>query len=134
MIERPTSITIISWILIIMGGVSLVSTSTQINNPQVLELMSKSPIPIPLQYTMTYAGLIVLIISGAAMLWGHNWARLLYAIWSAIGLVIGLATSPVKMIMIPSVIVYLIIISFLFRRVANEFFSPRKVPTNAQLV
>ncbi len=47
--KRPTSVTVIAWILIVTGGVSLVATTAAINNPVTLELMSKSPLPIPVQ-------------------------------------------------------------------------------------
>ena len=66
---RPTSITVIAWILILLGGISLVTMTLVLNsgmidklmidNPAAGELMSKSPIPIPVQYAMIYAGLLI---------------------------------------------------------------------------
>jgi hypothetical protein len=122
---RPTSVTVISWILIAMGGISLITTTMMliIPNPRVQELMAQSPIPVPIQYVISYAGLAVMIISGLWMLKGQNWARLLYVIWSALGLVIGLATSPMKAMLIPGVLIYGVVVFFLFRPKANQFFS-----------
>lgn len=128
---RPTSITVISWFLIVIGGISLILTTVMINNPEALALMEKNPIPIPLQYVMSYAGLLVMVISGIAMLKGKNWARLLYVIWSVVGFAIGIATSPMKAAMIPGLIVFLVVAFFLFRPKASAFFVPREIAENA---
>jgi len=114
-----------------MGGISLISTTALINNPTVQELMAKSPLPVPVQYAMSYVGLLVSIVSGLAMLKGKNWARLLYAIWGSAGFVIGIATSPMKVAMIPGFAVFLVIVFFLFRPKATAFFVPHKGTENA---
>lgn len=129
--KRPTSLTVIAWILIVMGGVSIISTTVMVNNTMALDLMSKSPIPIPIQFAMSYIGLVVMIVSGIAILKGQNWARFLYVIWSAIGFVIGIATSPIKAAMIPSLVVFLVVVFFLFRQKATAFFVPNKEAENA---
>ena len=120
---RPTSITVISWILIVTGSITLITTAATLNNPVVKELMGRNPIPISIQYAMLYGGLLVTIISGFAMLRGHNWGRLLYVIWSAVGSVIGLATTPMKMAILPGLVFYVVIVFFLFRPKANQFFA-----------
>lgn len=85
--------------------------------------MAKSPVPIPVQFIMLYVGLTVMLVCGIGMLKGKNWARLLYVIWSAVGLVIGLATSPMKAMLIPGLLVVLIFVFFLFRPNANRYFA-----------
>nr|WP_320016717.1 hypothetical protein [uncultured Desulfobacter sp.] len=124
--KRPTSVTVISWILIIMGGISLITRAIMFNNAMALELMSKNPIPIPIQHAMTYAGILIMLISGIAMLKGQNWARFLYVIWSVIGFLIGIATSPMKVALIPSFVLLLVVAFFLFRPKVNEFFHERR--------
>jgi hypothetical protein len=124
---RPTSVTVISWILIVMGAMSLVVIALMFNNPAANDLMSRNPLPATLQYVMMYAGLLVTIISGYAMLKGRNWARLLYVIWSAIGFVVGVATSPMKTAMIPGFLIYLVFVIFLFCPKANQYFSGSEV-------
>jgi hypothetical protein len=105
--ERPKSIAVVCWILIAMGGISLVTTIFSFNNPVTQELMSKSPFPISVQYIMMFAGLLIMFVCGIAMLKGQNWARLLYVGWSIIGIIIGIATSPMKAMMIPGIIIFL---------------------------
>lgn len=87
------------------------------NNAMALELMSKDPIPIPIQHAMPYAGILIMLISGIAMLKGQNWARLLYVIWSVIGFLIGIATSSMKVALIPSFVLFLVVAFFLFHSV-----------------
>jgi len=75
---RPASMTVIAWILILLGGISLVTTTLMIDkvilhNPAARELISKSPIPVPVQYAMTYVGLLIMFVAGVAMLKGQNW-------------------------------------------------------------
>jgi hypothetical protein len=130
--KRPTSITVIAWILIVMGGISLIASTISLNNPMAKELMNRSPIPIPIQYAMMYVGLLITLISGIAMLKGQNWARFLYVIWSIIGFVIGIATSPMKVAMIPGFVLFLIVAFFLFRPKANEYFAGTGVQSDAE--
>lgn len=122
--RRPTSVTVIGWILIVMGCISLITSILSLNNPMAAELMAKNPLPIPVQYLLLYAGVLTTVVSGIAMLKAQNWARLLYVVWSAIGLVIVLATSPMKAAMIPGFVGFVVITFFLFRQKANEYFSP----------
>lgn len=121
--KRPTSISIIAWLLIVSGGISLIASSASLNNPMVKELMAKSPIPISAQFAMMFIGLVVSLASGIGMLKKQNWARFLYVIWGAIGLLIGLFTSPIKTALIPGVLFFAIIVFFLFRPVAKQYFS-----------
>jgi hypothetical protein len=125
--QRPKSITVICWILIIMGAISIVSSTLSLNNPIAKELMAKSPIPVNIQYAVMYIGLLIMLVSSVAMLKRQNWARLLYVGWSIIGFIIGIATSPMKAAMIPGLIVFLIIVFFLFRPKANEYFKATEV-------
>ncbi len=121
--KRPTSITVISWLLIVGGGISLTSNTLTLNNPMVQDLMSKNPMPISMQYTMLYVGLLITIVCGIAMLKRQNWARLLYVGWGIFGSLVGVATSPMKLMMIPGIIGFLIFVFFLFRPKANKYFK-----------
>ena len=129
MAKRPTSITVIAWILIVVAGISLITTTFTMNNPTVKELMSRSVIPVPLQFAMMYFGLLIQFVCGIALLKAQNWARLLYTIWTVIALAIGLTTSPMKTAMIPGVVLFVVIVVFLFRPKANEYFKAEPMET-----
>jgi membrane protease YdiL (CAAX protease family) len=133
---RPTSITVIAWILILMAGISLVTTMLTtdmvMNNPAARELMSKSPIPVPVQYAMTYAAMLVMLVSGVAILKGQNWGRWLYVVGTAVGFLVGIMTSPLKEAMIPGFVVFVVVTFFLFRPKANKYFSDTESAHDAQ--
>jgi hypothetical protein len=82
--KRPTSVTVIAWILLVTSGLFLLTSIMAINNPMAPELMAKSPIPVPLQYVMLYLGLAISILCAIFMLRAANRARLLYIGWSGI--------------------------------------------------
>jgi len=129
---RPTSVTVICWILIVMGGISLITCTLMLSNATAKELMARNPLPMSVQYAMMYLGLVIMITSGLAMLQRQNWARLLYVIWSAVGFLVGVATSPMKTAMIPGFIVYLVVVFFLFRPKANLYFAGSEVQSGTE--
>jgi hypothetical protein len=112
MLKWPTSVSVVCWIIIATSGLSLVSITRALSNPMVKEIaakvMSQDPIPIPLQYLMLYGGLLIKAISGLAMLRGKNWGRLLFVSWSIFGFITGFATSPMKMGMIPGLVLFIV--------------------------
>ncbi len=121
--ERPRSVTIISWILIVMGSISLIVSTINLNNPVAREVLSKNPIPLSIQYGMMYAAILITLVCGIAMLKRQNWARLLYVGWNIFTFIVGLVTSPAKAMMIPGIILFFILAFFLFRPKANEYFK-----------
>jgi len=102
-----------------------------INNPIARDLMENSPISVPIQYIISYIGILITIISSIAMLKGKNWSRYLYIIWSLIGFAFGVMTSPIKTAMIPGFVVFLVAAFFLLRPEANEFFKQSMEASNA---
>ncbi len=114
-----------------MNLMNLFIITAMINNPTVQDLIAQNPIPIPVQYAMSYIGLLVTIVSGVAMLNGANWARYLYVISLLVGSVIGIVTSSMKAAMIPGFVVFLVMAFFLFRPKASAFFVPHEETENA---
>jgi len=139
---RPTSITVVAWILILMGGISLITMTLMIStgmidkftvdNPAARELMNKSPIPVPVQYAMTYVTLLIKLVSGIAILKGQNWGRWLYVVGTAAGFLIGIITSPLKGVMIPGFVLFVVVTVFLFRPKANQYFSDQESAHDTQ--
>jgi hypothetical protein len=125
--KRPTSVTVIGWILIVMAALAAVAMPIGLNDPKAREMMKENPIPVPVQLVMSVVGIVVMGGCGAAILMGKNWARILYAVWSGVGFAVSLVTSPMKLMLIPGLIVCVIIIVFLFLPNANAYFSPPKV-------
>src|SRR4051812_16536392 len=129
--KRPTSVTVIAWFLIVIALISLVTSYKALDNPISQELMAKSLLPISVQYVMLFVGLLISLASGVAMLKGMNWGRTVYVVWSAIGFVITLATSPIKIAVIPGAVVFAIIVFFLYRPKATAYFVPKEAANDA---
>ena len=122
--SRPQSLTVVCWILIVLGPFAVLPLFMgYMHDPKVIELMNKSPFPISVQYAMMWAGALVTSGSGVLMLYRQSWARLVYVGWSILGIIIGLTTSPIKMMLLPGIVVFAVIAFFLFRPAANAYFA-----------
>lgn len=123
--KRPLSISIIAWILIVLSGLSVFSTVYMMasNNPTMKSAMELSKLPVPVQYASMIIGIIIGISCGIGMLKGLNWSRMIYAVWAIFSMILGLVTSPMKVSMIPSLIIFAVILFFLFRPAATEWFT-----------
>ena len=122
--SRPQSLTVVCWILIVLGPLAIVPAFTvTMHDPNVIELMNKSPLPISVQYAMMCLGALITSGSGIMMLYRQNWARFLYIGWIIIGIIIALITSPFKVMLLPGIVMNAIIAFFLFRPAANAYFA-----------
>ena len=128
---RPTSVSVIAWILIVTAGLGLLSTASIVNNEMVREMMEQSPIPLNVQFVMSFAGLGAMILSGIFMLKGQNWARFLYVGWTGISFVINFITLPTRISMIPSLIFFIVVCIFLFTKKSNAYFTGKLTPEDA---
>jgi hypothetical protein len=122
---RPKSVTIIAWILIVAGVLALFLSTLSLGDPAMKEALSKSPIPIPFQLVLMYAGLGLSMASGIGMLKAKEWSRLLYTGWGVLSLTISTLTSPEKLLVIPGLVVFLIFVFFLFRPAATNYFTKK---------
>lgn len=143
MVPRPTPITVIGWLLIvlsILSAMGYLSLALQQNDPQVQAILKAGPLPVPVQYGMMVAGIAIQFACGYAILGGKNWARILYVAWTALGMCVGLFTVPDKLMLVPGIVIFAVITYFLYRRDANAFFtadasnlSPVAPPTGSRV-
>ena len=119
--NRPTSIMVIAWIIIILAVINLIVLVITLNNNTAKELMTRIDLLISMQ--QAFVGALISILSAIMMLKGKNWGRLLYIFWIIIGFIIALITHRMKLDMFPGTIVVLAIIFFLFRPAANGYFA-----------
>ncbi|MFC1885371.1 hypothetical protein ACFL2O_11455 [Thermodesulfobacteriota bacterium] len=121
--QRPISVTIVAWALIVIAVISLLVSPFSLRNPAAKQMMNRSPLPIVLQYTLMFLGLFITLLSGIAILKGKNWARFLYIIWGVISFGIGITISPVKPALIPGVVIFIVVSICLLLPNANEYFK-----------
>jgi hypothetical protein len=127
MTNRPLSVTIICWALIGFGSLASVTFLFTANNELALTLMRKSPIPIPIQFAITAAGVAISILCAAFMLKGMGWARTLYIASQLVSFALGILTAPLKMALVPGIVLFAIECAFLYAPTANRFFA--KLPS-----
>ena len=123
--ERPTSITVISWILIVLGALGLLVAALMSNNPDVIEAMAKSKLGAGTQQIVGIASSVVSIVSGYGMLQGKNWGRLLYVISTVIGIALNFYAMPMGGMQYLGVAIFAVVLFFLYRPAANAWFGGR---------
>lgn len=111
--KRPTSVTIISYFLIVTSIITVITSLLNISNPDVKAIMQLSVIPLEVQYLIMAIGLIITISCGLLMLAGKSFGRNLYVGWTTLSIAISLLTSPLKTLLIPGII-FFIVIAFFF--------------------
>jgi hypothetical protein len=128
--KRPKSITIIAWILIVVGGLGLISNSLSVLDVLDASAHGRNVSPFFPMLILGYVGAGIVLTSGVGILKARNWARHLYTVWGIIGLIIVLLASPFKILFIPNLIFYLVVLSYLYKPGADDYFGDNAV-TNA---
>jgi hypothetical protein len=120
---RPKSVTVISWMALVIGGIALLAIMSPNAQRNFAEYRS--------QHTFLYvwfcAGPVVAVICGAFMLRGVNWARWLLVLWFGYNVIGNVVRSPLKLL-IPSLAggsVFVVAVCLLFRPAATAFFCGR---------
>ena len=121
--ERPTSITVIAWILIVLSAIGLLGTVMMMNNPDVIEAMAVSKLGVGTQQILAVVSSIITAICGYGMLQGKNWSRLLYVISSLLGIALNAYAMPMGGAFYFSVAIFVVICFFLYRPAANAWFN-----------
>jgi hypothetical protein len=126
MTARPTFVTVIGWLLILLGVLSLLSTPLVLFLDQTQAWLDASLLPRPVQIALNLASALVSLVGGYYMLAGKNWARLLFVVWSvgetALSLFLSPATAGSSVFLIWVGLLVLIIL-LLFTPAANRFFG-----------
>jgi uncharacterized membrane protein len=112
--QRPRSITVISWIFIVFGGIALVTGLLPL--PQRITELKQHPF----EFGLVQAVRILGVLAGAYMLCGFNWARCLLVAWIAFHVILSAFHSLVQLTvhgLSAAVVGY-----FLFRAPAGAYF------------
>jgi uncharacterized membrane protein len=112
--KRPRSITVISWIFIVFGGIALFTGLLAL--PQRITELKQHPF----EFWLVQAVRILGVLAGAFMLRGFNWARWLLVAWLAFHVILSAFHSPVELMvhgLLAAVVGY-----FLFRAPAAAYF------------
>jgi uncharacterized membrane protein HdeD (DUF308 family) len=107
--QRPRSVTIISWIFIIFGAIALLSGVIEIGGGGDLK-----------SHWYVHLSRLLQIVAGIFMLFGRNWARWLLVAWIAFHIVVGALHGPLQLVL--HVAIFSVILFFIFRRQASDYF------------
>lgn len=123
--KRPVSLTIIAWVLIILSLLALIGVFTMKSNAAMMQMMDQMHVT-PLYYqAWTVLGVVIDLVVAYGILKGEPWSRVLYVVWSIVGLVVGFFITPQKAYLVFGLIVFVVISIFLFGEKANDWFSAR---------
>ena len=123
--KRPVSLTIIAWVLIVLSLLALVGTFTMRSNPAMMKMMDQMHVSVMVYQAWTVLGVIIDLIVAYGIFKGFPWSRVLYVVWSVIGLAVGFFISPQKAYLVLGLIVLVVISIFLYSEKANDWFSAR---------
>ena len=123
--KRPLSLTIIAWFLIIFSLFGLYGVATMGSNPVAMKMIEQMHSSLRFQQAWGVLGAIINIICAYGILKGQPWSRVLYVVWGVIGIAGGLYMSPMKVVIVVSLVLLIVIAFFLFTEKANDWFSAR---------
>lgn len=121
--QRPTSLTVIGWLLIVLGGLALLGMLMVAGNPVATQMLEQSPLPVSAHLAIGVIGGLISIACGYGVLKGLGWSRLLYTGWILVSVAITLATMPFTSLMVFGWVIQAIIIFFLYRPEAGAWFG-----------
>ena len=120
--QRPNSLTVIGWVLIVLGAFGALATLMLPVNPVAVQLLEQSPLPLSMHVAIGAIGALISIACGYGVLKGLGWSRLLYTAWILISVAITLFSMPFSSLMIIGWVIQAVIIFFLFRPEASAWF------------
>ena len=125
MAKRPVSLTIIAWILIVLGLLGLYGAATMGSNQAAMKMLANSPVPLIVNQIWGAIGSVVGFIVAYGIFKGQPWSRVLYVVWTIIQIIVGLYISPAKVLLVVSLVILIVFSIFLFSEKANDWFSAR---------
>ena len=126
--ERPTSVTVISWILIVLGALGLLVGALMSNNPDVMDQMAKSKLGAGTQQMLGIVSSVISIVSGYGMLQGKNWGRLLYVVSTVVGIALNFYAMGADTMQYLAIAIFAVVVFFLYRPAANAWFNRDGAP------
>lgn len=126
MSKRPVYITVISFYLIISSALAVFGLLAINNNPLILDAMSKSLLPVSIQVIWTAFSGCIIAICGIYILKGKRWSRNIYSIVNFFGLIVAAINTTSKIIILPSLLIYALVIFCLYFPVRSRLFFDNK--------
>lgn len=121
--DRPVSVTIVGWVLVLLGLLGAVGVYMTSDIPDAERNMALSSLSPSAERIIGLAGVAISVICGLAVLKRQNWARWLYVIWNVAAIGLALFTSPATSLLLVPVAILAVTAFFLFWKPANAWFA-----------
>lgn len=123
--KRPLSLTIIGWLLILFTVLGLYGVITMGSNPVAMKMLEQMHVSLAFEQAWGTLGAVINLACAYGILKGLPWSRVLYVVWGVISLVAGFYLSPIKYVLVLSLILIVVIAAFLWTNAANDWFNAR---------
>ena len=124
---RPPSVTVIAGIMIVFSGVSLIFAPVSLLLPEAQRAVEAAGMSVEVTVIWAIVGGAVGLASGIAILKGLSWGRLLYLIFSPLSLGLASVLYGFRATDIFQVVFYVVVLVFLTRHAASEYFRKKAV-------
>ena len=115
--SRPRSITIISWIFIVFGSISLLAGLLPFGGVTFAQRAAE----LKGFHVLVHFVRLLALVAGVFMLYGRNWARWLLVAWMVFHLVVSALHSTMQLLL--HALIFTVILYFLFRPPASSYFD-----------
>jgi len=123
--KRPTSLTVIAWLIIVLSLLSVALVFAMSSNPQMVAAAQQMHMSMGLLQGWSVLGTIVNLACAYGILKGMPWSRVVYLVWGVIGLAFSFYTSPQKASVVLGGIILVVVCAFLWTNAANDWFQAR---------
>ncbi|MEN3972236.1 hypothetical protein WJS89_06100 [Sphingomicrobium sp. XHP0235] len=120
---RPTSLTVIGWILIVLGAWQIANIFLTQGTQTYQDALAASGQDPTVAMILNVVGGLVSVAAGWGALKGVDWTRLVYFGWMVLASVYALIVSPFTVLIIVGLVFPLVILFFLFRPAANRWYG-----------
>lgn len=128
---RPLPLTIICWLLIVLGAVGLlgpISMWAMRDSPEMKKAIEAMPMSLETSIALAVLGSAVMVVSGIAMMRGANWGRWLYVVYSVLAIAYGMYLQGMTIAALPGVVITAVIFVILFLPASSRYLTGQADP------
>ena len=121
--QRPISVSIVAWYTLLSSALSIATSVTFYRTPEFHDAFEQIGVSLQLLTISSVISAIIVIIFGAAMLKGLNWARIGYLIYYPATTIALWQMFDLDSTHLNGLFIYLVILFILTRPSAKNFFN-----------
>lgn len=119
--KRPRVVTVISWIFIVFGiisvGANVMPLLETVTSPSASQLKSSGAT----EFWLILVVRLLAIVSGVLMLYGSNWGRWLLVTWFGYHIILSVFHSPMELL--AHIAIFAVVLYFLFGRAVTAYYQ-----------